>query len=488
MSKRASFAVYFKEMNDMNGKELLKWASSNQVEFIDIRFTDVMGAMQHFTMPLHAVDQTAFDFGIGFDGSSIRAWKNIDESDMLARLDASAHYIDPFFQHKTLVILADIYDPKNDAPYDRDPRYVLKKAVQYLKSTGVADTAYFGPEAEFFIFNDVRYSQNKNSASYHIDALDADWNTGRDEQPNLGFKVRPKEGYFPVPPNDIYQDIRSEMLSLLERMGIKTEKHHHEVASAGQAEINLVVDEALAMADKLQLYKYVVKNVARQSGYSATFMPKPIFGDNGSGMHTHQSLWKGDKNLFAGTKQDYAHISSLGMFYAGGILHHGPALLAFTNPTTNSFKRLVPGFEAPVNLVYSARNRSAAIRIPVAVTGDKARRIEFRTPDPACNPYTAFAAMLMAGLDGVTNKIDPGQPLEKNLYEATKEEQSTMNAVPSNLTKVLDALEEDHDWLTKGNVFTKDYITNYIGYKRQEIEQVVNQMPHPYEFFLYYDV
>ena len=468
-------------------KDLLKWAKVEKVEFIDIRFTDILGTMQHFTMPLHAIDEEAFTFGIGFDGSSIRGWKAINESDMLARLDATSSYIDPFFQHKTLVIIADIYEPSTGEPYSRDPRNVLKRAVQYMKSTGIADTAYFGPEAEFFIFSNVQYSHGKQASFYKIDAIDAEWNMGTDESPNLGFKMRPKEGYFPVPPTDQFQDLRSEMLILLEKMGISTEKHHHEVAAPGQAEINLVLDEVLAMADKIQLYKYVVKNVARQSGYTATFMPKPIFNDNGSGMHTHQSLWKNGKNLFAGSDSDYGNLSQIGLNYAGGILENGPALLSFTNPTTNSFKRLVPGFEAPVNLVYSARNRSAAIRIPIAVTGDKARRIEFRTPDPSCNPYTAFAAMLMAGIDGVQNKVDPGKPVDQNLYEMPKEEQKKLNQLPSSLTKALDSLEKNSDWLIKGNVFDNDYISNYISYKREEIEQVVNQRPHPYEFVLYYD-
>ena len=470
------------------GKELLNWAKSENIEFIDIRFTDILGTMQHFTMPLSAVTEDAFDYGIGFDGSSIRGWKAINESDMLAKLDSSSHYIDPFFQHKTLVIIADIYDPKTLEAYNRCPRSILKKAVEYLKFTNIADRALFGPEAEFFIFSNVQYSHEKQASFYSIDSIDADWNTQADEQPNLGYKLRPKEGYFPVPPSDAFQDLRSEMLSLLNKMGIPTEKHHHEVAAPGQAEMNLVVDEALAMADKLQLYKYVVKNVARQAGFTATFMPKPIFNDNGSGMHTHMSLWKGNKNLFAGKDTEYANISEMAKHYTGGIFEHGPALLAFTNPTTNSFKRLVPGFEAPVNLVYSARNRSAAIRVPVAVKGDSARRIEFRTPDPSANPYTAFSAMLLAGLDGIQNKIDPGEPADRNLYEATPEEQAKLNRLPSNLTKVIDALEEDNDWLRKEDVFSQDYIDNYIKYKRDELEQVVNQRPHPYEFVLYYDI
>ena len=446
----------------------------------------MLGTMQHFTMPLHSISEDDFRLGIGFDGSSIRGWKAINESDMLAVLDSGSAYIDPFFEHKTLAIIADICEPGDSPkPYARDPRFILKKALEYLKKTGIADSAYMGPEAEFFIFSDVRFDQVGNEGFYFIDSVDARWRMGRDEKPNLGYKIRAKEGYFPLPPSDVFQDIRSEMLALMEKMGIKTEKHHHEVASAGQAEINIVVDEALKMADKMLLYKYVVKNVAKKHGFTATFMPKPLFGDNGSGMHTHQSLWKEGKNLFAGNR--YAHLSDMAMNYIGGILNHGPALLAFTNPTTNSYKRLVPGFEAPVNLVYSARNRSASIRIPVAVHGDKARRLEFRTPDPSCNPYIAFAAMIMAGLDGIQKKTDPGEPADFNLYEASAEQKAKLKAVPPNLTKVLDALEGDHDWLTAGGVFDKEYIENYIAYKRAEIEQIVNQRPHPYEFVLYYD-
>jgi glutamine synthetase len=471
-------------------KELLEWAKKENIEFIDVRFTDILGTMHHFTMPLHSIDEEAFTFGIGFDGSSIRGWKVINESDMLVKLDSTTAYIDPFFQHKTLAVLCDIYEPPLKAgdepkPYSRDPRYILKKAIEYLKSTGIADTAFMGPEAEFFVFSDVRFDQSMKEGYYHIDSVDARWNMGKDEQPNLGYKLRIKEGYFPLPPLDQFQDLRSEMLDSLEKMGIATEKHHHEVSSAGQQEINLVVDEAMAMADKMQLYKYVVKNVAIQNGFSATFMPKPLFDDNGSGMHTHQSLWKGGKNLFAGT--GYGFLSDMAMNYIGGILDHGPSLLAFTNPTTNSYKRLVPGFEAPVNLVYSQRNRSASVRIPIAVTGEKARRLEFRTPDPACNPYLAFAAMIMAGLDGIKKKTDPGEPADYNLYDASPEQLAKIKAVPANLTKVLDALESDYSWLTEGNVFDQDFIDNYIEYKRKEVENIVNKRPHPYEFVLYYD-
>lgn len=468
-------------------KDLIAKAQAEEVEFVDVRFTDILGSMQHFTMPMHALEEEFFTYGIGFDGSSIRGWKAINESDMLARLDYTYAYIDPFFQHKTLAIIADIYDPRTLEPYDRDPRYILKKAIQYMKDSGVADTAYFGPEAEFFIFNNIRFSQTMNNGFYFIDSDEAEWNMGRDEDPNLGYKVKNKGGYFPLPPTDQYQDVRSEMLHLMEKMGIKTEKQHHEVATAGQAEINLNVDSALEMADKMMLYKYVVKNVAREAGLTATFMPKPLFQDNGSGMHTHQSLWKGGENLFAGDK--YADLSDLAMNYMGGILGHGPALLAFTNPTTNSYKRLVPGFEAPVNLVYSARNRSASIRIPIAVgSSPKSKRIEFRTPDASSNIYLALAAQLMAGLDGVQSKLNPGEPADFNLYEAPEEVTSKIPRVPANLTKVLDALEEDHEWLKKGDVFTQDFIDNYVSYKREEVEQIVNQRPHPYEFVLYYDV
>ena len=466
-------------------KEILKWAEKEGVEFIDIRFTDILGMTHHYTMPLHSVSDEAFTFGVGFDGSSIRGWKPINESDMLNRLDASTAFIDPFFKHKTLVFFSDIYDPRTGEAYNRDPRNLLKKAIAHLKSTGIADTAYFGPEAEFFIFSDVRFDAQMEGAFYHVDSPDARWNMGREEEPNLGHKLRTKGGYFPTPPSDVFQDLRGETLHTLESVGVATEKHHHEVASAGQGEINLQVDEALKMADNLIKYKYVLKNVARKYGYSVTFMPKPVFNDNGTGMHTHQSLWKGGKNLFAGS--GYAHLSDQAMNYIAGILEHGPSVLAFSNPTTNSYKRLVPGFEAPVNLVYSARNRSASIRIPVAVQGDKARRIEFRTPDASCCGYLAFAAMIMAGLDGIQKKAQPGEPTDFDLYSATPEQKSKLRAVPANLTKVLDALEEDNAFLKAGDVFDNDFIENYVSYKRDEVEEVVNQRPHPYEFVLYYD-
>ena len=467
-------------------KELLKWAKAEKVEFVDIRFTDLFGITHHFTMPLDQIDEDAFTYGIGIDGSSVRCWKGIQESDMLSRLDASTAFIDPFFEHKTLNVFADTYDPRTGEAYNRDPRVILKKAIEYMKGTGIADTAYMGPEAEFFIFSDVRYDSTQKAGYYYVDALDARWNMGKDEGPNLGHKLRDKGGYFPTPPNDIYQDLRSEVLHVLAQVGVDPEKHHHEVASAGQGEINLVVKDALTMADNLIKYKYVLKNVARRHGFSVTFMPKPVFNDNGTGMHTHQSLWKGGKNLFAGDK--YANVSDFALNYIGGILQNAPSILAFTNPTTNSYKRLVPGFEAPVNLVYSARNRSASVRIPIAVgSSEKARRIEFRTPDASCCGYLAFAAMIMAGLDGVQNKIDPGSPADVDLYEASEEEQKNLRAVPPNLTQVLDNLEKNNEFLQKGGVFDKDLLDAYVAYKRDEVKQIVNQRPHPYEFVLYYD-
>ena len=466
-------------------KELLDWAKKEGVEFVDCRFTDILGLSHHFTMPLTSIEEDHFTIGLGFYGSSIRGWKAINESDMFLRLDSSTAFIDPFFQHKTLAIIGDIYEPSTGNAYNRDPRNIMRQALAYMNESGIADQCFLGPEAEFFIFSDVRFDAGMSSAFYSVDSPDAVWRMGEDEGPNLGHKLRVKGGYFPLPPNDIYQDIRSEMLAVLQKVGVNPEKHHHEVASAGQQEINIVVDEGLNMADAMIKYKYVVKNVARQAGYSATFMPKPVYDDNGTGMHTHQSLWKGGKNLFAGTENDYGHISETARHYIGGLIKHGPAILAFTNPTTNSYKRLTPGFEAPVNLVYSARNRSASIRIPVAVSGPKARRIEFRTPDASSNPYLAFAAMLMAGLDGIKNKIDPGEPVDFDLYEATEEQKSRLNPVPANLTKVLDALEADHEFLAPA--FDKDFIESYVAYKREEVEQVVNKRPHPYEFVLYYD-
>lgn len=465
-------------------KELLKWAEKEKVEFVDIRFTDQFGLTHHYTMPLHAVDENAFTYGLGFDGSSVRGWKAINNSDMLNRLDTEGAFIDPFFERKTLVCFSDIYDPITEEAYNRDPRTVLKKTLEHMKGTGIADTAFLGPEAEFFIFNDVRFDARSDAGFYYVNSVDARWNMGAEEEGgNLGHKLREKGGYFPTPPNDVYQDLRSEVLAILETVGVKTEKHHHEVASAGQGEINLEVAEALKMADNMIKYKYVLKNVAKRRGLSVTFMPKPVYADNGTGMHTHQSLWKDGKNLFAGS--GYANMSDLAMNYIGGILKHGPAVLAFTNPTTNSYRRLVPGFEAPVTLVYSARNRSASIRIPIAVNSDKARRIEFRTPDASSCPYLAFSAMIMAGLDGVQNKIDPGPPADFDLYEASEEQLSKIQAVPENLGKVLEALKGDHSFLAPS--FDADMIEAYVDYKRGEVVEMQNLRPHPYEFVLYYD-
>ena len=467
-------------------KELLSWAKSEKVEYVDIRFTDQFSLTHHYTMPLEQIDEEAFTFGLGFDGSSVRGWKGIQESDMLNRLDTKSAFIDPFFERKTLVLFSDTYDPISGKSYDRDPRTVLKRSIEYMKSTGIADTAYMGPEAEFFIFSNVRFASEQQHGFYYLDAVDAHWNMGADEGPNLGHKMRPKGGYFPTPPNDIYQDLRSEVLSILEQIGVKTEKHHHEVAAAGQGEINLVVADALTMADNMIKYKYVLKNVAKKYGYSVTFMPKPVDKDKGTGMHTHQSLWKDGKNLFAGN--GYAHMSELAMNYIGGIIQHGPSVLAFTNPTTNSYKRLVPGYEAPVTLVYSARNRSASIRIPIAVkNSDKARRIEFRTPDASSCAYLAFAAMIMAGLDGVKNKIDPGPPADMDLYELSDEQKANLKQVPTSLDAVLDALSTDNAFLAGGDTFTKDMVDAYIDYKRAESIEVNNMRPHPYEFVLYYD-
>ncbi len=470
-------------------KELLKWAESEKVEYVDIRFTDQFGLTHHYTMPLSQIDEDCFTFGLGFDGSSVRGWKGIQESDMLNRLDTVGAFIDPFFEKKTLVCFSDIYDPITGEAYDRDPRTILKRCLEYMKSTGIADTAFLGPEAEFFIFRDVRFSSEMQHGFYYVDATDASWNMGTEgidgNGQNLGHKMRPKGGYFPTPPNDLYQDLRSEVLSILETVGVKVEKHHHEVASAGQGEINLVVADALTMADNMIKYKYVLKNVAKKYGYSVTFMPKPVYNDNGTGMHTHQSLWKDGKNLFAGS--GYANMSELAMNYIGGILEHGASVLAFSNPTTNSYKRLVPGFEAPVTLVYSARNRSASIRIPIAVNSDKARRIEFRTADASSCSYLAFAAMIMAGLDGVQKKIDPGPPADFDLYEASEEQMANIKQVPTSLKEVLEELGKDNDFLSQGNVFTKDMLEAYADYKMGEYVEMNNMRPHPYEFVLYYD-
>ncbi|MBI5416344.1 type I glutamate--ammonia ligase [Candidatus Poribacteria bacterium] len=455
------------------------------IKLVDFKFVDLIGVWQHFTVPIGDVSEGVFEDGLGFDGSSIRGWANIHESDMLLMPDPNTAIVDPFNEAPTLSLTGNIVDPVTKGVYNRDPRDVAKNAESYLKSTKIADTAYFGPELEFFIFDDIRYNQNQNSGYYFIDSDEGVWNTGREEGPNLGYKIRNKEGYFPVPPTDTQQDIRNEMVLLMEICGIKIERQHHEVATAGQAEIDMRFQSLLSMADTTMLYKYIVKNIARRHSKVATFMPKPLFGDNGSGMHTHQSLWKNGKPLFAG--DGYAGLSEMALYYIGGLLKHAPALTAITNPTMNSYKRLVPGFEAPVNLAYSSRNRSASIRIPMYSANPKAKRVEFRCPDPTCNPYLAFAAMLMAGLDGIQNKIDPGKPLDKDIYDLPAAELKKIPCTPGSLEDAIKALENDHSFLLKGNVFSKDLIEIWINIKKKEI-QSVNSRPHPYEFHLYFDL
>jgi glutamine synthetase len=464
----------------------------HNIQMIDLKFNDLPGLWQHFSIPprelteLEDIQTSIWVDGIGFDGSSIRGFQKIQESDMILIPDPKSARLDPVCEAPTLSVICDIQDPLTHEPYTRDPRYIAKKAEQYLKSTGIADSSFWGPELEFFVFDDIRFDQTENCGYYYVDSVEGEWNSGRDEKPNLGYKPRFKEGYFPVPPHDSLQDIRSEMVLTMENVGITVEVHHHEVATAGQCEIDMKFDTLLTMADSVLWYKYIVKNLARQHGKVATFMPKPLFGDNGSGMHTHQSLWRDGKPLFFDPK-GYALTSDLCRWYIGGLLAHGRSLMAFCAPTTNSYKRLVPGYEAPVNLVYSARNRSAAARIPVYTAQPKAKRIEFRPPDPSCNPYLAFSAMLMAGLDGIEKKIDPGQPLDKNTYELSPEEAAKLKTVPGSLEDSLSALEEDHEYLMQGGVFTQDVIDVWLEYKRTEID-AFRLRPHPWEFYLYFDV
>jgi len=467
------------------GKEVLDFAKQHGVKVVDFKFADLLGTWQHFTTTVDEVDEGIFKDGLGFDGSSIRGWKAINNSDMLVLPDPATAFIDPFIAAPTLSLTCTIIDPVTRETYERDPRAIAIRAEHYLKSTGIGDTAYFGPEAEFFIFDEVRYESASNTSSYCVDSIEAIWNTGREEMPNLGYKIRHKEGYLPVGPADTQQDIRDEMILTMEALGIKIERHHHEVATAGQAEIDIRFDTLLRTGDAMTVYKYVVKNVAKKHGKTATFMPKPLFGDNGSGMHTHQSIWKDGKPLFAG--KGYANLSELALYYIGGIIKHARALTAITNPTTNSYKRLVPGFEAPVNFAYSARNRSAAIRIPTYSSNPKAIRVEFRTPDPAASPYLACAAMLMAGLDGIQNKIHPGDPLDKNLYELPAEELAKVPHAPDSLLGAIEALEADHAFLMKGDVFTKDLIDTLLEMRKKDYD-AVRLRPHPYEFHLYYDV
>jgi glutamine synthetase len=463
-------------------EEVLAFIKAEDVKFVDVRFCDLPGVMQHFNVPAISVDENFFVEGQMFDGSSIRGFQAINESDMKLLPDVTTAFVDPFRAEKTLVLNFHIVDPYTDEPYSRDPRQVAAKAEAYLRSTGIADTAFFAPEAEFYIFDDVRFETKQNSSFYSIDSIEAAWNTGRvEEGGNLGHKTPYKGGYFPVPPVDHFADLRDKISLQLDELA------HHEVGTAGQAEINYRFDTLAKSADKVQLFKYVVKNVAHADGRTATFMPKPLFGDNGSGMHVHQSLWKDGKPLFFDEK-GYGGLSDLARWYIGGLLKHAPSLLAFTNPTVNSYHRLVPGFEAPVNLVYSARNRSACIRVPVTGSNPKAKRIEFRVPDPSSNPYLAFAAMLMAGLDGIQNRIEPPEPVDKDLYELPPEEHAQIAQVPGSLSEVLDNLEADHDWLTAGNVFTPDLIQTWIDYKRSAEVDPIRLRPHPHEFELYYDV
>ncbi|MGQ0657097.1 MAG: type I glutamate--ammonia ligase [Chromatiales bacterium] len=469
----------------MNPSEVISLIKSKGIEVVDLKFGDFPGTWQHFSVPVSEITQEVFEEGLGFDGSSIRGWQAIHASDMLVVPDPETAMLDPFTQRPTLSMICNIVDPVTRQEYSRDPRYIARKAEAYLRKTGVGDAAYFGPEAEFFIFDGVRYDQNAHEAYYHVESREGIWESGSGTHANLGHKPRHKEGYFPVPPTDSQQDIRSEMILEMEKCGVIVEKHHHEVATAGQAEIDLRYDSLTRMADKMMLYKYITKNVALRHGKTVTFMPKPLFGDNGSGMHTHQSIWKQGRPLFAGDL--YAGVSEICLHYIGGILKHAPALCAFVAPTTNSYKRLVPGYEAPVNLAYSSRNRSAGVRIPVYSPSPKAKRIEVRFPDPSCNPYLAFAAMLMAGLDGIVSKSDPGEPFDKNLYELPPEELAKVPSCPASLEAALDALERDHTFLTMGDVFTQDVIDTWLEYKRMKECDAVRLRPHPYEFMLYFD-
>lgn len=470
----------------MTPKEVLAFCREKDVKAVDLRFMDFPGLWQHTTIPVNCLDEDVFEDGLGFDGSSIRGWQQINESDMLIVPQPETAWIDPFTKLTTLVMICNIQDPLTREDYSRDPRNVARKAVNYLKSSGIADTAYFGPEAEFFILDDIRFDQTPNSGFYFLDSIEGEWNRGKDEGPNLGYKIRHKEGYFPVPPTDQMMDIRNEMMQTMIECGMAVECQHHEVGTAGQSEIDLRFDEMVSMADQMLKYKYIIKNVATKYGKTVTFMPKPVYSDNGSGMHTHLSLWKDGEPLFAGG--GYAGLSEMAMHAIGGILKHAPSILAFTNPTTNSYKRLVPGYEAPVNLAYSQRNRSAACRIPMYSPSPKAKRVEFRCPDPSCNPYLAFSALLMAALDGIQNKIDPGQPLDKDIYDLPPEELAEVPKTPDSLGAALDALEVDHDFLLRGDVFTSDVVETWISYKRENEVDALRLRPHPYEFCLYYDI
>ena len=469
----------------MNPKTVVKFAADEKAEFVDIRFADLLGAWHHVTIPADELSEDTFEAGVGFDASSLRGWAAINESDMLLMPDPVRYWIDPFMQQKTLCLIADAVEPGAKEPYWLDPRALAKRAESYLKFTGVADTVFFGPEAEFFIFDNVKFHNENNSCGFTVDSREAAWNTGLARE-NSGFHIRHKEGYVPLPPLDSIHDLRSEIATLLKQAGLSVEFHHHEVATGGQCEIDFRFSTLLGTADNLMIFKYTVKNTAVRHGKSATFMPKPLYGDNGNGMHCHQSLWKGEKALFYG--DGYANLSEMALHYIGGILKHAPAIAAFAAPTTNSYKRLVPGFEAPVNLAYSQRNRSAAVRIPTYSPSPKAKRLEVRFPDPACNPYITFSAMLMAGLDGVQNRLYPGNPLDKDIYDLPPEELAEVPSLPGSLDESLAALEADHAFLLKGDVFTEGFIRRWIDYKRDHEINPVRMRPHPLEFSLYYDV
>ena len=467
--------------------DVIRRAKEAGVQIVDVRFTDLPGTWQHFSIPLKELEEDTFTDGLGFDGSSIRGFQAINESDMLLLPDPASAFVDPCLQVPTLSLTCDIVDPITREPYSRDPRYVARKAEAFLKKSGVATTAYFGPEAEFYIFNSVRFDQNAHEAYYHIDSEEGIWNSGANGTANMGHRPRHKEGYFPCPPMDRLQDLRSKIMLAMIASGIEVEVHHHEVGTAGQTEIDMRYGTLTRMADQIMMYKYIVKNVCHQNGYTATFMPKPMFGDNGSGMHVHMSLWNGTNNLFF-DKNGYALISESARWYIGGLIKHAAALLAFAAPTTNSYRRLVPGYEAPINLIYSQRNRSAICRIPMYSTSPKAKRLEFRAPDPSANPYLTFAALLMAGLDGIKNKIEPPKPMDVDLYELEPEERKHVKNTPGSLLESLQALEADHAFLLEGGVFTQDLIDTWLKMKRVKDVDAVALRPHPYEFFLYYDV
>lgn len=473
----------------MTPTEVIQFIRDESVQVIDLKFVDLPGLWQHFSISAQEFAEDAFSDGVGFDGSSIRGFQEINESDMLLFPDASSAFLDPFTHVKTLSLICDVRDPIGGHDYTRDPRHVSRKAEAYLKASGIADTAYFGPEAEFYILDSVRYDQSYNFGYYHIDSEEGFWNSGKEGEngyKNLGYKTRYKEGYFPVPPTDSLQDIRSEMMLTLEKVGVRVEVHHHEVGTAGQTEIDLRFDTLTQMADKMLKYKYVIKNVAHRHGKTVTFMPKPIFQDNGSGMHVHSSLWKNGSNLFF-SKGGYADLSDTAIHYIGGILTHAPALLAFAAPTTNSYRRLVPGYEAPINLMYSQRNRSACVRIPMYSRSEKSKRVEFRCPDPSANPYLAFSAILLAGIDGIEKKLTPPAPIDKDLYTLSPKEKAEVRSTPGSLEEVLRALESDHEFLLKGDVFTEDLIETWLVYKHKKEIEPVQLRPHPYEFALYFD-